>query len=430
MIRDTFSVWSQLVNGVRRTAHNVCSTKPLLTVGLLVSVAACQTYSGPPVFSSDKHIGKYKVGEPYQIDGTWYTPQADENYEEEGVASWYGPGFHKKLTANGDKFDENALTAAHRTLPMPSMVRVTNLDNGRSLVVMVNDRGPFSKGRILDLSARSAEILGFKDKGIANVRVKFLPGQTRRLLAQLDVKDQIGGNPFATSDGNFGYSDDETELANRDEVTSFMDGLDIPLPEHFSISNDAMESAPKKESAASSDAPIGLVNEYNDGMKNFAKAVEKEQAVVSAHNDVDVKQLPSSLPQNTVEPVKIKAPTAMQSSMQADASDETVIDDEIAMAEDEVAVPEGKVMLDKDDPRYVEQVYFIQAGSFRMKENALRVKESLSILGEKTEVDTVEVAGANISRVRLGPFYNEDRAKQTLQRVIGMGHADALMVAD
>ena len=117
--------------------------------------------SKPPVFSEDRHVGVYKVGQPYQIDGTWYTPEIDEEYEESGVASWYGPGFHKKLTANGDKFDQHALTAAHRTLPMPSMVRVTNEDNGRSLVVMVNDRGPFSKGRIIDLSERAADILDF-----------------------------------------------------------------------------------------------------------------------------------------------------------------------------------------------------------------------------------------------------------------------------
>lgn len=116
--------------------------------------------------------GTYKVGKPYQIAGKWYHPSDDRKYEETGIASWYGPTFHGKATANGERFDENALTAAHRTLPMPSYVEVTNLENGRKLTVRVNDRGPFARDRILDLSRRSAQLLGIEQKGTAKVRVK------------------------------------------------------------------------------------------------------------------------------------------------------------------------------------------------------------------------------------------------------------------
>lgn len=412
--------------------------RPFLAIGLLLSVAACQTHSGPAVFSNDKHVGKYKVGEPYQIDGKWYTPQADENYEEEGMASWYGPGFHKKLTANGDEFDQNALTAAHRTLPMPSMVRVTNLDNGRSLVVMVNDRGPFSKGRILDLSSRAAEILGFRDKGLAKVRVKFLPGQTRRLLAQLDVPPhQHKTNPFATADANFGHSEDQEHaaLASEGEVSSFMDGLGLPLPDVFSVKNaDAIAS---QTPVADSDAPIGLEPEgsFNEGFKAFMKPAEEPKPVQQA--SAQVAPLPETLPQSSE--IVIKEPAPLQPKMTAEVEEIEDNNEAFVMAEPSdqggeveasYAVPEGKVLLDESDPRFVEQVYFIQAGSFRIAENALRVKESLSILGEKTEVETIELAEGDISRVRLGPIYNEDRAKQTLQRVINMGHADAMIVGN
>lgn len=121
---------------------------------------------------------EYKVGKPYQVAGVWYYPKADQSYDETGIASWYGPNFHGRRTANGDVFDMNKLTAAHKTLPMPVKVRVTNLENGRSLIVLVNDRGPFAHGRIIDVSRRAAQLLGFQRKGTAKVRVTLV--QRRR----------------------------------------------------------------------------------------------------------------------------------------------------------------------------------------------------------------------------------------------------------
>lgn len=127
--------------------------------------------------------GIYKVGKPYQVGGVWYYPAEDYTYDETGVASWYGPGFHTRATANGEPYDENEMTAAHKTLPMPSMVRVTNLDNGRSVIVRVNDRGPFKPGRIIDLSRRGAQLLGFEGSGTAKVRVQILAEESRQLAA-------------------------------------------------------------------------------------------------------------------------------------------------------------------------------------------------------------------------------------------------------
>lgn len=125
--------------------------------------------------------GTYKVGRPYRIGGVWYYPNTDYNYRETGIASWYGPKFHGRRTANGELFDQNAITAAHRTLPLPSMVRVINLENGRALRVRVNDRGPYAHGRIIDLSRRAAQLLGFRSKGTAKVRVEILPDESRQL---------------------------------------------------------------------------------------------------------------------------------------------------------------------------------------------------------------------------------------------------------
>jgi rare lipoprotein A len=118
--------------------------------------------------------GVYKIGEPYEQEGVWYYPQEQPDYDETGIASWYGGEFRGRRTANGEVFDADALTAAHPTLPMPVNVRVTNLENGKSLVLRVNDRGPFRHGRIIDVSQRAAQLLGFYGKGTAKVRVTYL----------------------------------------------------------------------------------------------------------------------------------------------------------------------------------------------------------------------------------------------------------------
>ncbi len=116
----------------------------------------------------------YKLGAPYAISGNWYYPSYDPSYDRTGIASWYGPGFHGRPTANGERFDMNAVSAAHPTLPLPSRVRVTNLENGRQLDVRVNDRGPFIDDRLIDLSRRAAQLLGFHREGLARVRVEYL----------------------------------------------------------------------------------------------------------------------------------------------------------------------------------------------------------------------------------------------------------------
>ena len=118
--------------------------------------------------------GTYRVGKPYRVAGRLYVPRENPRYRAEGTASWYGRAFHGRLTANGEVYDMNSLSAAHPTLPIPSYVRVTNLRNRRSVVVRVNDRGPFHGNREIDLSKRTAEVLDFKKRGVARVRVEYV----------------------------------------------------------------------------------------------------------------------------------------------------------------------------------------------------------------------------------------------------------------
>src|SRR5947209_14867597 len=126
---------------------------------------------GEPV---PKGGGAYRVGKPYIVAGRIYVPEEDVNYREEGTASWYGDDFHGRLTANGEVFDMGSLTAAHPTLPMPCYARVTNLSNGKSLIVRVNDRGPYHGNRLIDVSNKAAELLEFKGNGVARVRVEYV----------------------------------------------------------------------------------------------------------------------------------------------------------------------------------------------------------------------------------------------------------------
>ena len=154
--------------------------RAVCVVLLLAAAAGCATSrpSGAPA-------PHYKVGEPYKVNGEWHYPRPDPDYDEIGMASWYGNEFHGRATANGERFDKNALTAAHKTLPLPSWVEVQNLDNGRKVVLRLNDRGPFARGRIIDVSHAAARRLGFEHEGLARVRVRYRgpadlpPGQSR-----------------------------------------------------------------------------------------------------------------------------------------------------------------------------------------------------------------------------------------------------------
>ena len=166
----------------------------LAVVALTLLLAACA--STPPIrtaggryhplpASPDHPVpdGVPKIGAPYQVAGRWYTPADDRGYDTTGMASWYGPGFHGQWTANGEYYDQNFVTAAHKTLPLPCYVEVTALDTGRTIIVRVNDRGPFVNDRVIDLSRGAATQLGILRSGLTRVRVRRVNPSERVRLA-------------------------------------------------------------------------------------------------------------------------------------------------------------------------------------------------------------------------------------------------------
>jgi rare lipoprotein A len=160
-----------------------------------VAASARVVEPGQPV---PKGGGVYRIGKPYEVAGRSYTPEENINYSAVGMASWYGDDFHGRYTANGEIFDMNSISAAHPTLPLPSYARVTNLANNRSIIVRVNDRGPYTGGRLIDLSVKTAQLLGFHGQGLARVKVEYVGrapltgSDDRKLIATLRE-----GNPAA-----------------------------------------------------------------------------------------------------------------------------------------------------------------------------------------------------------------------------------------
>lgn len=158
-----------------------------------------------PLASTPAYAEPY-AGPPYEVDGKWYVPTHEPNYDEVGIASWYGPTFHGKASASGETFDENAMTAAHPTLPIPSLVRVTNLENGRSVVVRLNDRGPFVDDRIIDLSRAAGKALDMHAKGTVRVRVQYVgpaPAEANSAPVQRVEIQQVSAVPIVRPTPDF-----------------------------------------------------------------------------------------------------------------------------------------------------------------------------------------------------------------------------------
>ena len=195
--------------GFPKSVHEVAwALKLILALGSCLVIAAC---TGSPDGNVPKVPGSYKVGSPYKINGIRYVPREDPHYRASGIASWYGEKFHGRRTANGEIFDMNDLTAAHPTLPLPSKVRVTNLENGKQLELRVNDRGPFTRGRIIDVSKHAAKLLGFQGKGTAKVRVEYVG------RAPLEVF--VAAKPKTTREERYGAAAAPTTRVARAEIS-------------------------------------------------------------------------------------------------------------------------------------------------------------------------------------------------------------------
>ena len=319
---------------------------------------------GQPV---PKGGGVYQIGQPYQVGSLTYTPREDPGYDRVGNASWYGELFHGRRTANGEIYDMDRLSAAHPTLPLPVYARVTNLNNGRTIVVRINDRGPYARDRIIDLSRRSAELLGFRNNGTATVRVKYLG------------RAPLGGDD--SYERKYLASQSWMQVAGRGksskgDVLAVSSTLPAENPEN--LARPWKQAAPREAPRQDEAAPAASAQQ---GWKATTKAVAA--------------QPPAAAP---------PAPTAALAAPQSTGS--------IPLASKPKAQGGGIV---------------IQAGSFKNKENADKARTTLAALAP-VEVTPIEVGGNAYFRVRVGPFAATAETKSALAKVRSAGFQGAKII--
>jgi rare lipoprotein A len=373
--------------------------------GLLL--AAC---ASPPGSDGDlvPGVGSYRVGEPYQIKGVWYSPAVDYNYDRTGTASWYGEEFEGRLTANGEIFDLNALTAAHTTLPLPSIVQVTNLENGRSLQLRVNDRGPFVDGRLIDVSRRAAQLLGFESQGTTLVRVTILRDES---IAAAEEAMRSAPVMVATISGSG----------------------PAPLPRL----GPSYAAAPEPRRAA-----------------RIARAIEPETRSASSFGEpgrprsmltamVPLPVAPPAAPASQTAIAMLPPPPARSTHAAryrfslispAEAAELSGFRTSARKSEDTRALatvakmPPSSPKIDAA-PKHPSGWMFVQAGAFSQRDNAERAERRIARWGSP-QVITASVRGAAMYRVRIGPFDSETQAQRALARVVNDGFPGAHIVGD
>jgi rare lipoprotein A len=378
---------------------------PLVLLGLLLAGCASDPFgSSYGSLAAGDGQGSYRVGRPYEIKGVWYYPKVDYDYDKTGVASWYGGEFVGRLTANGEIFDLNRLTAANTTLPMPSIVEVTNLQNGRSLRLRVNDRGPFVDGRLIDVSRRAAQLLGFEAQGTAPVEVKIVKDASIRvaeeamrnsgqvLLADAGAAATTAavGPPPASYPSAAAPVRTATEAASRPRSRAPRPRPTRPAP--LPSMAQAAPTAATALAAGTGDAPRRSSGAYA-ALSRFALIAPAEAAPLPS----TARPAPE---RNTLAgPTRTREMPLSRSRTVADMG----------------GGPPGRL--------------YVQAGAFSLRDNAQRVQTRIAPLGV-VRVMSVAVNGVQVYRVRLGPVENVEQADRLLQRVVSSGYPGARIVTD
>jgi rare lipoprotein A len=342
-------------------------------MGLGFILSACAS-SGPQFGEQQRsgyHRGQpsYKVGSAYQINGKWYYPKVDYGYDETGLASWYGEAFDGKATANGEIFNLNELSAAHKTLPLPSVVEVSNLRNGRSLQLRVNDRGPYVDARIIDVSRRAAQLLGFEMAGTTPVRVRILKDESIE-VAQAAMRGQAGRVQLAAAPRSLPVEAAPPRPPSPPPVIPAVTAAPPPDIAPPLRAEPLPQEQPPVAVAAVSPPPQPAA----EPRRRWPSLVAQAHAE-PLHPGPSVRPLPAAIPVST----------------------------------------SGRI--------------FVQAGAFAIPENAQRVRARIAALGN-VQVVPAEVNGSALYRVRLGPVTNGAEADRLLSKVVGSGYPTARIVSE
>gem|GEM_PF-56659 len=378
--------------------------------------------------SPKPRVEKQKVGRPYQINGKWYTPKIDPNYDEIGIASWYGPGFHGKSTANGERFDENKISAAHTTLPLPSYVEVTNLGNGRKLYVRVNDRGPFADNRIIDLSKRAAELLGSKATGLARVRVRIVEPPKNTTVIAPTGSVQVGK----------GYRPQPPKVQTNKEIL-LAENDPLSLPQYKQLTSENRTQPMQLASATAAPHAVYPNASHNPAITSQRASQRSNQAEISqnaepldpfaqeitynngqSNNSVNnatnhtatYTGSISAYPSNTAYPTansRPSAPVQHQKSPYAEIHDTELY----SPSEANGYLPSGS--------------YAIKVGVFSSPHNIKLLKKNLASLGT-IKISQIAHKGKILSEVSLEGFKNSRQIQETIDVLNQYGINDTVVL--
>lgn len=352
-----------------------------------------------------------KIGPPYRVMGEKYFPKDDPDYAEVGLASWYGPNFHGKSTANGERFNQWALTAAHKTLPMPSIVRVTDLDTNKSVIVRVNDRGPFAKGRIIDLSRAAAEELGIRGKGVAEVRVEFLKDLTEEFIAKNNFRP--AKKPIIEYDVASKNKSKPTPAPVVASVAS-RDDKDEENDEFDTVSNESSEamSHPIPDFAGDNETTLDVrgvkMEEIGYAEDAFAVLDREAPPAPKAEKAYGAQYASTATPVATdSQPLTIHTVSYSADDKKPDVKKNTEV----------AAKPTS------ENPA----AYFIQVGVFKQQTNAYGLAKKLADVAA-ADVEEFTLNDTPMYRVKLGPTMNRETAEELLDRLPTHGVKDAKIV--
>ena len=380
-----------------------------------------ESTEGVPGFVNGKKVSPHvKLGQSYSVDGETYVPRNQPDYVEEGMASWYGPGFHGGKTANGEQFDANGLTAAHRTLPLPSIIKVTLLSTGKSAIVRVNDRGPFAHSRIIDLSRGAAEKIGLLRVGVGKVRIEYMKKESERFAELLgDGKDP---NDIDVENDVVNY--DGYTSPPRVEVASAQAG-DMPPPQAYkkahspSFWDDASDS---DVNAVDSDEPAAravIANETADAapLSEIAANDLSEPKQAAARNQLAAIRQPVAAPSARPEPLSENSPfNAMESADRQPASGEM----QVASLTPNVA---------RSMPATGSGHVYLQLGAFGNEQNAERLRDKFTGISPVSIIRKENANGTTLYHVRMGPFASNEASSNAQQQLAAQG-AEAKLIKE
>ena len=385
----------------------------LLFVAMLV-LAGCSSshrpvYSGKeestegvPGFVGGKKVSPHiKLGQSYTVDGETYVPRNQPDYVEEGMASWYGPGFHGGKTANGERFDSAELTAAHRTLPLPSIVRVTMVSSGKQVYVRVNDRGPFAHSRIIDLSRGAAEKIGLLQAGVAKVRVEYMKEESERFAQLLSQGRDPKSIDVASEILNYTHEGKAVQYARGD--------VRVPSPAS-GVGWDRLNPI----SSAQADEPD-------------SDATEDAQAHATAApvSGVSAADLPAAAAKSNPAKPDMGAPSDDRSPFAAIEKPEIAPpprQEVAAIAQKQAAIePSAQRMSNANG-------YFIQLGAFLKMENATRVQKQYGSFDMIDVRNKPNAKGQMLYHVRMGPYATQSEGDTMLSKLRAAGAEEARLI--